>query len=426
MIKPEDAASLREIINFSSGKPIRLGKAEIGRLTNYWDQRYEGNKKSDLDGTLERIRDWEEYAKSAYISAGKRYCLENGLRFPEGKDGEMFEKCFYLSIPESYWKLDADSGVAVGPFQFTRQTAKTWGLKRGGNFDERRDPIKSAEAAAKNILNLYFNLNRDWKLAISGYNGAFVWDFKKEATAKKQEVNYDNFLAYLAGRMNEIKKELSLPNSLTHTMMNGDTPGKIAELYGISENLLKKMNPGVDFGKLIPKETKLKIPPTEKNRAIDFYRHIDGYAQNINYPAKLDAVLAVLEKYGQTGNKRLGQKSRFFWKEIVVNQEKPYFEYATKGGDTLSGIATRFKLNVEEVRMKNKLGKNGKLKAGMKLEIRNKNKPKTLYSLASQNKKQFELFETLNPAIKDGREALPDGYRIRVPLSPAEALLAKK
>lgn len=78
----------------------------------------------------------------------------------------------YLPILESGFDTDADSGRAVGLWQFTEATAEDYGLSCGwlGFMDERRDWKKSTEAAARylNVLGKRFNYN--WELALAAYN----------------------------------------------------------------------------------------------------------------------------------------------------------------------------------------------------------------------------------------------------------------
>ena len=76
----------------------------------------------------------------------------------------------YLAIVESALKPRARSRVgATGLWQFMFNTAKDLGLKVNSYVDERMDPVKSSEAAAKYLSELYIRFN-DWNLAIAAYN----------------------------------------------------------------------------------------------------------------------------------------------------------------------------------------------------------------------------------------------------------------
>jgi membrane-bound lytic murein transglycosylase D len=76
----------------------------------------------------------------------------------------------YLSIVESALNPHAISRVgATGAWQFMYYTARLYNLNIDTYVDERRDPYKSAVAAAEYFKNMY-RIYKDWHLVIAAYN----------------------------------------------------------------------------------------------------------------------------------------------------------------------------------------------------------------------------------------------------------------
>ncbi len=75
-----------------------------------------------------------------------------------------------MAVVESMLKYDAMSRVgAKGLWQFMYYTAKKYGLTINSFVDERLDPVKAADAAARYLRDSY-EIFGDWSLAIASYN----------------------------------------------------------------------------------------------------------------------------------------------------------------------------------------------------------------------------------------------------------------
>lgn len=87
------------------------------------------------------------------------------------KKYQLPEDLKYLAVHESALNTKARSSAnAVGLWQFMSYTAKDYKLDITKFIDERKDPLKSTNAACKYLKQLYKQFE-NWPLAIASYNG---------------------------------------------------------------------------------------------------------------------------------------------------------------------------------------------------------------------------------------------------------------
>jgi membrane-bound lytic murein transglycosylase D len=120
------------------------------------------------------------------------------------REKNLPEDLVYVAMIESGFNPYAVSWArAVGPWQFMPSTGKLYGLKIDWWIDERKDPIKSTQAAAEHLKDLH-NLFGSWPLALASYNAGAgkvqravlrtrsedFWDLKASRYIRKETKNY--------------------------------------------------------------------------------------------------------------------------------------------------------------------------------------------------------------------------------------------
>lgn len=86
------------------------------------------------------------------------------------KEAGLPEELKFMTVIESALNPQAVSrSGAVGPWQFMYTTAKGYGLVMDSDVDERKDPVKASYAAAHYFLDSYKKIG-DWLLTIAAFN----------------------------------------------------------------------------------------------------------------------------------------------------------------------------------------------------------------------------------------------------------------
>lgn len=221
----------------------------------------------------------------------------------------------YLPIIESALNPKAVSRVgAAGLWQFMPATGKQYGLKLNSLVDERRDPVKSSQAAARYLRDLY-KIFGDWNLVIAAYNCGpeNINKAIRRANAKpvKDEngvtaapiTDYWHIYPYLPRETrgyvpafiaaNYIMTYYSLHNicpmttrlpAKTDTVMVSRNVHleQVAEVVGLNIELLRSLNP-MYRRDVVPGASEaypLRLPMTEVSRFLDLEDSVYNYKVN--------------------------------------------------------------------------------------------------------------------------------------------------
>jgi membrane-bound lytic murein transglycosylase D len=286
----------------------------------------------------------------------------------------------YITVVESALNPNAVSrSGAVGPWQFMYTTAKGYGLTMDSYTDERKDPQKASLAAAQYLSDAHKRIG-DWLLAIAAFNcgtGAVtraiaksggVADFwKVRPFLPLQTQNYVPAFIATVYTMNyhQIHEIAEKPAGFSTStdifpVTKRISISSIAKATELDLNELLMLNPSykkqiINGSNLLPMP--LVVPSLASASYSSLYELFNGQ------DASLSANPENKSKTEQKSNTNPSQKV------VRVQKENSYFQYIVKAGDTLSGIAGKFKgTTVSGIKGFNGL-KSTVLKPGMRLKI---------------------------------------------------------
>ena len=216
----------------------------------------------------------------------------------------------YLPIIESALNPKAVSRVgAAGLWQFMIGTGKQYGLQVNSLVDERRDPVKSSQAAARYLRDLY-RIFGDWNLVIAAYNCGpenINKAIRRAQAANKDSLtnvkDYWHIYPYLpretrgyvpafiaANYMMTYYSQHNICPMMTRLPAKTDTVmvdrnihlEQVAEVIGINIDLLRSLNPmyrrDVVPGASAP--CPLRLPQMEVSRFIDLQDSVYNHRSN--------------------------------------------------------------------------------------------------------------------------------------------------
>ncbi len=190
------------------------------------------------------------------------------------------EELAYLPLIESGYRPQAVSRAgAVGPWQFIPETGRRYGLRIDALVDERRDPIKSTEAASQYLKDLH-EMFGDWELSLAAYNSGEYrvariladkqdvddyWDMRERGYLPSETSAYvPKFLAAVQIAKAPETYGFSTPSHAPEHYETVDVDRQVslraaADLCGITTSELAELNPALRAG-ITPSGYSLRVP----------------------------------------------------------------------------------------------------------------------------------------------------------------------
>jgi len=321
----------------------------------------------------------------------------------------------YLSLVESGFNPHAYSWArAMGLWQFISSTARLYKLKRNWWLDERKDPVKSTQAACRFLKDLYTQFG-SWELAMAAYNGGpgrVNKTIKRQKTIdfwkmrlKRQTMDYVP-LIMAAAIISKNPEKYGFSNIKYEKEVVWDTVvidrclelSVVAKALGCSEKDLKELNPEL-LRKYTPPDTKhyvLKIPKGTRPKFYAAYKSMPSPRETSWVRHKIrrgETISTIAARYGVSQYaimeaNNFGRRSRIYaGKSLIVpvpldrdytrrhkkrksnNYKAKNSIYVVREGDTMWDIARAFGTSINDLRRNNYLGGTSRIYVGQKLKI---------------------------------------------------------
>ena len=355
--------------------------------------------------------------------------LERGARYEpmirerfeaEGLPGDLF----YLALIESGYSTEAVSRAhAVGMWQFMRRTGRGYGLRVDTWVDERRDPVKATDAAARHLRDLRERFGSLY-LAAAAYNAGAGKVSRSLGKLEPIEVEDEGVAFFRLAESNLLANETrdyvpkliaaaiiakqparyGIPTSAVEryaydSLVVTDATGLdvVARLAGVGLPEISDLNPQYLRLATPPRtssvirlpagtcsavaEAYAELPPGERVR---YLTHVVRKRERLstiaaNHRIPVADLRAANPKYGPTprAGTRLVVPAVAIPSALAVraaSDRRPHHSagsrtHRVRRGETLSGIAQRYRVTVKALRRANSIRNEHAVMAGTRLRI---------------------------------------------------------
>lgn len=290
----------------------------------------------------------------------------------------------YLPVIESALRPSATSRVgAAGLWQFMINTGKKYGLEINTLVDERRDPVKASDAAARYLRDLY-GMFGDWGLAIAAYNcgegnvqrailragktdNADYWNvygrLPRETRGYVPAFIAANYIMNYYCEHGISPYETTLPQESDTVVVGSEMKfSQIAAVCDVTIDELRAINPQYRRD-IIPSGYVLRLPSSVIE---NFVENEGAIASTVTNDGGIRRATTedVVEIHQSIKSKRNSRRGR----SVTTTSSKGGTYVEIRNGDTLSELARRYHTTVKNLQKLNNKS-DTKLRAGKKIRV---------------------------------------------------------
>ncbi len=272
----------------------------------------------------------------------------------------------YLAIVESALNPSARSRVgATGLWQFMYSTGKIYGLEVNNYVDERKDPLKSTEAACRYLSKLY-DIFDDWDLALAAYNSG-PGNVNKAIRRSGGRRNYWNIRAFLpretAGYVPAFQTVLYIFN---YAEEHGLQKVGVERPYFLTDTVHVKKAMPFDVLADALQMNKEEIQLLNPSYKLDLIPEIGDETFYLRLPlSKIGKYVTNETALYALADKQLEKKEKPL-PSLVTQPQR--IRYRVRSGDYLGRIAERYGVGVSQIKRWNGL-RNSRIRVGQRLTI---------------------------------------------------------
>jgi membrane-bound lytic murein transglycosylase D len=327
-----------------------------------------------------------------FLARGSRYESMIRQRFEEeGLPGDLG----YLALIESGYSNDAVSrSHAVGMWQFMKGTAHGYGMRIDTWVDERRDPVKATEAAAKHLRHLRDRFGSLY-LAAAAYNagagkvsrslGKLQWDPQEDASDKADQAEgdtsaeEDNEDAADTTTADDLESVLATTNVTSDAaffrlagtdLLTSETQDYVPKLIAAAVVAKQPERFGITTPDVAPFSydsiivsgvTGLDVVARLAGSTLAEIRELNPQYLRLATPPRTQSIVRVPAGHGE--------KAASAYADLPSASRVRFLTHVVKWGERWASIASRYHLPVQEIRAANPKVRSARLKAGTRLVI---------------------------------------------------------